>query len=168
MRSRLRPCGGADERGVSLLEVLVAIAVLSTALIAAMSGLFTSVKSSGANADRQQRSAAVSSYGESLKGLAYVPCSDATCARYTRYYNAWPQRWTPATGPTAPPDAASMVLAVTRVQYWNSSTLTFDAACPTVDGGAQRLTISVTWRGATATSTLVKRNPTAAPGAVTP
>lgn len=168
MRSRMRPCGGADERGVSLLEVLVAIAVLSTALIAAMSGLFTSVKTSVSNADRQQRSAALSSYGESLKGLVYVPCSDAAGASYTRDYAAWPDRWTPATGVTAPPDAASMVLAVTSVQYWNATTLSFDATCPPVDAGAQRLTISVTWRGATATSTLVKRNPTAAPGPVTP
>jgi len=163
MPSRPRPCGGADERGVSLLEVLVAIAVLSTALIAAMSGLFTSVKTSGANADRQVRSAALSSFGESLKGLAYVRCAEPTGGGYTADYRAWPQRWTPATGGSAPPDAASMVLEVTKVQYWDHATLSFVPACASADAGAQRLTISVSWRDATMTSTLVKRDPAAAP-----
>lgn len=163
MPSRLRPCGGADERGVSLLEVLVAIAVLSTALIAAMSGLFTTVRTSGANADRQARSAALSSYGESLKGLAYTPCADATGAAYTSAYDTWTQRWTPATGGSAPPDAAALVLRVTKVEFWDRTSLSFLPTCPATDGGAQRLTISVTWRGATMTSTLAKRNPTAVP-----
>lgn len=161
LRLRFRPGPGENsERGVSLLEVLVAVAVIGTAMVAAMAGLFTTVREAGANGERQQRSAALMSFGESLKGAQYLPCAEPGGGSYTDAYRAWPQRWSPPAG--AAPDIASLTLAVSRVEYWDRATSSFTSSCPT-DGGAQRLTITASWRGSSASSTLVKRDPRAVP-----
>ena len=63
---------GRDQRGLSLAEVLVTIAVISILFVAVAAGLTTSVKA-GAATDQQQRlQAKLTSFTEGLRSLRTV------------------------------------------------------------------------------------------------
>jgi type II secretory pathway pseudopilin PulG len=122
----------AGEEGETLLEVIMAIAILGTAVVAIMAGVALSIRVSDIHRKQVSASAYVRSAAETIEnairsdGSGYVAC------------------------PTAPAYAASLSAAPSgfaspqvSVVYWNPATSTF-GACPSGgDSGVQRVTISI-------------------------
>ncbi|TCO45510.1 prepilin-type N-terminal cleavage/methylation domain-containing protein [Kribbella antiqua] len=120
----------ASERGESLLEVLIAVAIMGIAAVAIMAGLTTSVLMSDIHRKQATAGTAVRDYAEALQtfvatGDNYVPC--ATAAAY-----ALPSFTVPAGY------AKSVVAGSTR--YWDGAS--WQSSCGT-DKGLQKLTIQV-------------------------
>lgn len=133
-----------------MVEVLVAIMLASITIVALAQALFTLMMTSGTTAVRQDLSTAVSGYTESLRQLDWVPCSGATTPGAQVYADAEAS----ATDPYRPP--RGVTLTVTRVEYWNASTATFDSTCPVAGTRAQRLSIRATDAGHAETGQIVK------------
>ena len=145
-RSHHRPVAG--QAGVGLVESLVAVALLSTVVLALASGMLSLLGTSRANAQTQKLEAAVTAWTESLKVVPYVEC--ATTADYDLANP--PAGWTTPTGGTA---------TVTAVEHWQPDAAgfgTFGSAC-TTDAGAQRLTVRVATDDAERTAQVVVRRP---------
>lgn len=114
------PSGYGDE-GTTLVECLVAVAIISICFVAVLGGMRTSVLASDVNRKQANTTTYLTSYAEAVKRDAYDPCA-------TSYAGA---------GFTMP--AGYSKDAVT-VDYWNGSS--FGAACGT-DSGLQRVTLGV-------------------------
>ncbi len=119
----------SEDPGFTLVEVLLAIAILGVGVLAVTGGMMTSIKVS----DRGQRSAqsqgALRGYAEALSGATYVDC--ATASSYS----------TAAIGFTAPTGYTPTL----AVSYWTAAGATgsFGATCGT-DSGIQRVVLMVT------------------------
>lgn len=128
--------------GMTLPEVLVAIALVGLVVIALAAGLLTLVRATAANERRQQVQLALGNFGESLRGLDYLDCvtdpGGAGLAAYRSAYQAAPASWTP--------ELPGMRATMVDVEYWQPSSRQFVAACPGTDHGAQRITLEVEWR----------------------
>ena len=115
-----------DDRGETLLELLVAVAVMGIALVAVVGGLAVSVLVSDHHRKQSTSGAAVRDYAESVEsavaGGGYVPCAPASA--YAGY---------------APP--GGYVGSIVAVDYWNGSG--WASSCPASDRGLQRLTLQV-------------------------
>jgi Tfp pilus assembly protein PilV len=121
MCTRLRK---ADERGESLLELVVAIFILGVCVIAIGSGIAGSIMISGLHRQQADASRILHNYAESLKAGSYSPCSADAGASYTL-----PQQ----------PGFDAPGLAV---RYWDGAG--FQASCPAPgDQGLQQVTISL-------------------------
>lgn len=160
MSSLRRRAARRGQSGVSLIEVLVATAVMAPLVLGASTGLFTAVTASTNSRDRQQLEAALGSYGDAVKAMPYVACGTPTS--YRSAYAAWPQRWVPDPGS----GLTSADLSFVTVEYWNQSSASFTGTCGS-DGGAQRITVTVAKGGESLTGAVVKRDPDAMP-AVSP
>ncbi|GAA4417767.1 prepilin-type N-terminal cleavage/methylation domain-containing protein [Actinokineospora soli] len=115
-----------DDRGETLLELLVAVAVMGIALVAVVGGLAVSVLVSDTHRKQATSGASVRDYAEAVEATVaaggYVACaSPATYAGYA-----------------AP---AGYARSVVRVDHWNGSA--WQSACPAADRGLQRLTLQV-------------------------
>ena len=149
------------QSGVSLLESLIAIVLVSTVILALAAGFLAMMGATAASSSRQRTDAALTSFTESLKTVPYTPCTAGTsqpgASAYQAVYAAWAGRWSP------PADAAVSDLSITKVEYWNPAAGTpprvgaFQATCPASDSGAQRLTVSVTVNGSSDTGQVVVR-----------
>lgn len=155
-----RPARGEDERGFSLLESLVALALCGLLLVGVIQGLFTTVTASTANRDRSVANTRLASVTDRYKVLSdeagfYEPCANASSLEAAYEADA---------GDTL--DGAA--LDVVSVSLWNGSSYVSSlATCPTKDRGVQLLTVRVTvGAGATASSAtgvVAIRDPWAAP-----
>lgn len=153
-RARYRHRG---QSGVSLVEVLVVLGVITPLVLAASSGLFTTVNVSAQSQFRQELEAGFTSATASLAAMPYVPCASAQ--ELTDAYDAWPGRWTPDPGS----DLQEAELSVVAVEYWDQPAVTFGGAC-SPDGGAQLLQVELVDPRGTVSGTMVKRDPDARPG----
>ncbi|HYS38718.1 MAG TPA: type II secretion system protein [Pseudonocardiaceae bacterium] len=119
----------ADDRGETLLEVLIAVVIMGIAIVAIIGGLVTSVLLSDVHRKQATAGAAVRDYAETIEKYAaagnYVPC--ATAASYA----AGSVGFTKPTGYTP---------AVNAVAYWNGSG--WVSGCGT-DLGLQQLKVQV-------------------------
>lgn len=141
MRSR-------DERGETLVELIIAVAILGIAAVAILSGLLLSVKVSTVNSNQASGGAYVRSFAEAIQNHVdangYAPCGAAA----SNYQSV------------AVPDLpGTYAKAVTAVQSWNGTSW---GAC-TADG-IQRLELRVTTPGdashkADETLTVILRQP---------
>lgn len=156
-RAHRRAHRGASvgQAGFSLIEALVAVALMGTVILAIAAGMVTLMGTSAATSSQQRLQASLTSFTESLKASPYLPCSPggappATPAAYTTSFGQWPGRWSAPVG-VARAD-------ITGVEYWtpapNAAALgQFAATCPTAgDQGAQRLTVRVELTDGTATT----------------
>jgi prepilin-type N-terminal cleavage/methylation domain-containing protein len=130
------------DAGLTLVEVLLAVAILGIGVTAIVGGMMTSIKSSDMERRAADGQTAMRAYAEAVAGATYAACASS----YT------------ATGFTAPAGfSASMT-----VTYWNASTSSFGSSCtvPT-DSGLQKvaLTVAATDGRATETLTIAKRKP---------
>ena len=131
----------ADDRGESLIEILVAVLILGITATAIMGGLLTSVKLSDVHRKQATAGADVRSYAESVtRAVAaggYQPC--AVTSAYLPVTDMDPKTvdFTPASGGTA---------AVVGVEYWSDSgpatAWSWKPSCA-VDLGLQRVTLQV-------------------------
>lgn len=120
------------DRGETLLELIVAIAILGIAVVAIASGLALSIKVSDIHRKQALASEYLHNYAEQLSN-SYAPCSGATPPSYSLAAN---------TGFQAP---------VVSVKFWNGTA--FATACP--DTGLQQLSIQLTSTDNRASESLV-------------
>jgi Tfp pilus assembly protein PilV len=117
----------ANDRGETLLEVLIAVVIIGVAIVAIIGGLVTSVLMSDIHRKQATAGSTVRDYAETIEKYVagnYVACQSA--ANYTS-----------AVGFTNPTGYAR---SVTSVSYWNGSG--WASACGT-DVGLQQLTVQV-------------------------
>ncbi|TDO35713.1 pilin/secretion family protein with methylation motif [Kribbella sp. VKM Ac-2527] len=115
-----------SERGESLLEVLIAVAIMGVAVVGIMAGLTSSVLISGFHKQQATAGTAVRDYAEALQN--YV--ADGHYAECAATYDV----------PFAEPAGYQKSVVAGSVQYWNGSA--WQASCGT-DKGLQRLTLQV-------------------------
>jgi len=65
----------ADDRGDTLIEILITVVIMGIAFAAILGGFATSVKASGVHEDLADAQAGVRNAAEQVKAKAYVPCA---------------------------------------------------------------------------------------------
>jgi type II secretory pathway pseudopilin PulG len=130
---RRRPTRGND-RGESLIELLVTIVIIGITIPAIMGGVLISVAAS--SQDRRQ----VQAQGLLASWSATIARENNTDARYTScpalsYY---------ATAPFAPASIpAGFTTSVVAITYWNTAAGTFGSTCTVPDSGVRKLELKV-------------------------
>jgi len=118
----------SDDRGESLVELLFAITIMSTAVVAMLAGLATAVVVSDMHRKQASAGAQVRTFAEAVeKAINNSPTAYVDCATTGSYASVF----TAETGYTA---------QIVAVRYWNGST--FSSTCGT-DPGVQRVTVRV-------------------------
>jgi Tfp pilus assembly protein PilV len=126
--------GREREAGLSLIEVVVAMFVLATAVIALVSGLGASIVGSDVQRKNVTADAVVRSWADRIETAPWVSCASPGAAGYQAA----------ALGVTVPPKFATPV--VVSIDHWaGNSPATFGAACAagTDTDTVQRITLSV-------------------------
>jgi len=142
----------AGDRGDTLLELVIAVAIMGVALVAVLGAVGTAIVMSDIHRKQATAGAAARGYAEAV-GTMVAGGGLATCAGLGAYA-------TPA-GFTAPPGFA---LSVVDTRFWTGSD--WVGACSD-DADMQRLTVQVRsddestaeWRRVTETLTFVVRRP---------
>jgi len=128
--------------GASLLEVLLAVVLVGTVIIALAAGMLALIRATRTTSDQQRAQSALLSYAESLKSSPYLPCGSnppPSPAAYEASHDAQPERWNPA-------DHARLDASIDRVQFWHDGGGygTYEDNCPAGgDRGRQLLTVTV-------------------------
>jgi prepilin-type N-terminal cleavage/methylation domain-containing protein len=138
----------AEDRGETLLELLIAVVILGVVLVSVVGGFATGTLTSDAHRKQSTAAAYAKDYAEAIQSavtkatVPYTGCASATT------YAAPP-------GFSAP---SGYVTSVTTVRYWTGSA--WSATCSS-DTGVQRLTARVASVDGRATEqvTLVLRKP---------
>jgi type II secretory pathway pseudopilin PulG len=132
---------GRGERGETLVELLVTVVIMGSAIVALVAGVATAVASSDTHRQDATAEGVVRSYAEQVVNATYVDCTTT----YTPAY-------TPPTGWT---------LSITSIQYLQGGN-TYGSTCGT-DLGAQQITVRAvsphTKNGADVSVVIVKRDP---------
>jgi type II secretory pathway pseudopilin PulG len=136
-----------DDRGETLVELMVALAIMATAVVALVGGIGTSVRASDIHRKQAKSQAYVRAFAEQLEAnvakypTGYVECAAGSTPAAT-YQGLKP---TTDTGYTA---------EVTGVALWNRTTSTY-TACPAAgDAGVQRVSLRVSTQDGRASETL--------------
>jgi len=135
-----------DDRGDSLLEVLVAVVIIGVAVVGIMSGLLTSVSISDTHRKQASAGAYARNYAEAL-GTFVAGGGYKTCGQ--------PSDYTPATVGFTAYDSARFQATVSTVRYWISNAWTSSGCTASTDSGLQQLTVSVASTDLRATESLV-------------
>jgi Tfp pilus assembly protein PilV len=141
-----------DQRGETLLELLVTVTIMGTAFVGILAGIGTTFMATDSHRQAATAEGVVRSYAERIadpSDVPYVAC--ATTASY-----GIPSGF-------SLPDAGWSA-SVTKVLAWQgNSPPTFLASCPSPDRGLQQLTLTVKSPAgahqATANLVIVKRKP---------
>lgn len=147
------------QSGMTLIEVLLAVLLISTVVVGLISGLLTSMIASSDNQDARRAEAALVSYASSVKRMPYDTSCSIGNGVYSAAYLSWPEP-----GKWAIP--SSMTATIPAPKFWrkdvSSGQPRWSTTCPGgVDPGAQLLTLQITYKGKDYTNTIVKRNPNA-------
>ena len=119
-----------DERGETLVEVLLAVAIMGIAAVALMAGLTTSVLMSDIHRKQATAGTAVRDYAEALQNYVAAGHYVDGCASTAPY----------ALDSFANPPGFQHSVVAGSIRYWDGST--WQATC-TTDKGLQKLTIRV-------------------------
>jgi Tfp pilus assembly protein PilV len=124
-----RQAGQAGERGETLIELLVTVVILGTAVVALVGALAVAVRVSDIHRKQATAGASVRAFAEALETrVAAAPTGYVNCATTVSYAGAYP---------SVP---AGYVATITAVSYWDGSA--FVAICAT-DTGVQRVSLTV-------------------------
>jgi type II secretory pathway pseudopilin PulG len=127
MQRRWPPANG--DRGETLLELVVAIAILGVSIVAVGAGVVMSVKMSAIHRNQATAAAALHNFAETVAG-AYQGCGGSTPPNY------------PALLSLAPPAGFSTPTAT--VKFWDPAASSFSArSCPPSDPGLQQVTLNL-------------------------
>jgi Tfp pilus assembly protein PilV len=131
-----------SDEGISLVETLVAIAILGIAVLAIVGALGVAAHSSSLHRAQADSEAGLRSAAEAIHAAPYKYCP------LGGLYSTG--------GATAP---ARIHIAVVDVEYWNATG--FQGHCPPEDSGIQRITLEATADGGVFSRALqvVKRRP---------
>lgn len=138
LRRRVRARG---QRGASLIEILIATAVLMPLTLSATLGITTAIRSSDRAEARQELNVALTNATESLRRLPYVPC--ATPKDYQVLYGSEVDL-AASEGTRTGAQLAKPV--IDAVDHWNPEKRTYVEECER-DHGTQRVTLTVTRAG---------------------
>jgi prepilin-type N-terminal cleavage/methylation domain-containing protein len=134
-------------QGFSMVESVVAIAILGIIVAAMVGGMATSISASDIHRQQSQTNAVMVSAAESVKSQPYSNCA-LTYPPGTSLPTGWPA------------DAVSV-----SVKYWNAASSTWGPTCHDTDGSSffpmQLVTVLVASPGQRATTSvgIVKRRP---------
>ncbi|MDQ1617148.1 MAG: hypothetical protein QOJ60_3087 [Actinomycetota bacterium] len=108
--------------GFSLVETILAIAMLGIGVLSVVGGMMTSIRVGDLDRRQADGQTAVRAYAEAVAGDTYTACASSY----------------PASGFTTPTGWTSSM----TVTYWSASSSTFGSTCGT-DSGLQRVTLSL-------------------------
>jgi type II secretory pathway pseudopilin PulG len=138
MRERLRR---SDETGETLLELIMAVAILGVAVVAIGSGILVSVLVSDQHRKQTTADYFLHNYAETLQPL-YATCSGATPPNYIGIASLV------APAGFNPPSAS--------VKFWDPISASFSSStCPAADPGLQQVTLTLGSSDGRATESLV-------------
>jgi prepilin-type N-terminal cleavage/methylation domain-containing protein len=138
-----------SQTGATLVEVLIALALVGILVLALASGMLTLITTSAETTKQQQIELALGSFTESLKSGPYTKCAALVAGSPYPNTTAW-----------VPPQS-SMTASLVKIEYWDKSSTSFIAACPaTGDQGTQRLTVQVNFEDRSSTAQVVKADGT--------
>jgi type II secretory pathway pseudopilin PulG len=135
----------AGQSGLTLIEILISVALVSLVVIGLAAAFLTLVRTNDATYRQQQVDHAVTSYAESLKAVQYQPCVPAGD---DPDYGDAPDLW-------APP--GDLQVEVVDVEYWDPVGRDYDDDC-VGDAGTQLVTVRAEWRDHDRQAQIVKRN----------
>jgi hypothetical protein len=119
---------GGDDRGESLVELLVSVGIMATAVVALLAGLATVIIVSDMHRKQAAASAQLRTFAEAVeKAVNGSPSAYVDCASTASYSSVF----------TADPGYERRVLAV---QYWTGTG--FSGVCSS-DSGVQKVTLQV-------------------------
>jgi prepilin-type N-terminal cleavage/methylation domain-containing protein len=128
-----------SEAGMTLVEILVAVAILGIAVVGIVSGLGTASLASDRHRKQATADTVVKSYAEAINqkvgAIGYVSCTTAGTQIPLASYA--PSNLN--SGFSAPTGYSA---SVTSIRYWNTTAGAFQPTCPGPDNGAQLLTLS--------------------------
>ena len=146
-RNRRRRAAG--QSGFGLIEVVLAVGLVSLGVLALASAFLTLTRVNAATEAQQRVDHAVANYAESLKAADYVPCSPGPTGVD---YSTAPGLWAPPVG---------LQVQIVSVQYWNpagaSGAGAYQEMCPGSDGGTQLVTVRASSGDAERQAQIVKR-----------
>jgi type II secretory pathway pseudopilin PulG len=125
-----------DDRGETLLELVISLMIMSIAVVAIIGGIGTSIKMSDIHRKQATAGAAVRSYAEAVKNYVaagnYVSCATPTST---------PKNYLPATVGFTPPSgpAGTYIATFATAQTWSGYAW---APC-SADNAYQKITLSV-------------------------
>lgn len=138
-----------SQTGATLVEVLIALALVGILVLALASGMLTLLKTSTETTKQQQVELALGSFTESLKSGPYTKCAALVAGSPYPNTAAW-----------IPPQS-SMSASLVKIEYWDKSSTSFVAACPASgDQGTQRLTVQVNFEDRSSRAQVVKADAT--------
>lgn len=138
-----------DEAGTTLVEVLMATAILGIGVVAIVAAMGTSIIGTDHHRKQAQAHTVLLSAADVVKSQSANPYQ--SCATSGSY--------APGAGVTLPSGWTPAAISVQSVRYWDGSA--FAAACPSPDRKLQLVEVQVATPDGRATEslTLVKRNP---------
>jgi prepilin-type N-terminal cleavage/methylation domain-containing protein len=120
--------GVVQERGDTLVEVMMAIAIAGIAVTGLLSGLATAINLSGTHRGQANAGVVLVSAADSVKSQTYVACPSVTTSSYN-----------PTSGVTLPTGWSASNVTITAVKSWSGSS--FQASCPATDQKLQLITV---------------------------
>jgi Tfp pilus assembly protein PilV len=156
------PRRSAGQAGLSLVESIITVLLASVVVLALAGAMLTLITTSRATSDAQRIQAALTSYTESLKAAPYVACPVAgqDVAQLADDYEQAASTWTP---PAAAGPEDVVTVGIDRIEFWEPAAGAaptagrFRTTCPTADGGAQRISVTVTRGGQSVSGQTVVR-----------
>lgn len=136
------------EAGDTLIEVLIALLILSITVVALLSAFTTSVTASSeyrnlAATDSILRTISEEVIGNFQQGTTYLACPNGTPSNYTQGYNG-SQSLASTLAIPAPYTTAGYSAAITAVGYWNGSNFTdTSSTCSQNSAFPEQLTVSI-------------------------
>jgi Tfp pilus assembly protein PilV len=138
-----------DEAGTTLVEVLMATAILGIGIVSIVGAMGTSIIGTDHHRKQAQAHTVLLSAVDAVKSQTANPYQP--CAAESTY--------AAASGVTLPAGWSASYISVQTVRYWNGST--FSATCPSPDTKLQLIDVKVATPDGRATESVavVKRNP---------
>src|SRR3954463_4871413 len=128
-----------DDRGDTLVELMVALVIMATAVVALVGGIGTSVKASDIHRKMTKSGVYLRAFAEAVeKSVANYPSGYTECTA-----SSTPGSTYKATFAVAPADAGTFLVDNPIVAVWNRTPSTFTPCPATGDAGVQRVTLRV-------------------------
>lgn len=135
MHTRRRP--GSNDEGETLIELIIAMAIMGITVVAIVGGIATTILMSDIHRKQATAGAYLRNYAETLQG-SYAPCTSGA-------YDYAALLTAPGGEQFDPPTA--------EVKYWVDPS--FVIGCPTTDPGVQQITLTLESKDKRAKESLV-------------